>query len=98
MKKKRLEKFYSTIKRRIIIPAVTLTMVVSMLTACNSTSNQNNNTTPEITTSSEPVSDENTSETIENTNDGEHAIEVDGEEKSYTNVKAQRIHKKDKSL
>ena len=87
MKKKRLEKFYSTIKRRIIIPAVTLTMVVSMLTACNSTSNQNNNTTTEITTSSEPVSDENTSETIENTNDGEHAIEVDGEEKSYTNVK-----------
>ena len=89
MKKKRLEKFYSTIKRRIFIPAVTLTMVVSMLTACNSTSKKN-----EATTTAESVINENTSEntastgeTIENTNDGEHAIEVDGEEKSYTNVK-----------
>lgn len=87
MKKKRLEKFYSTIKRKIIIPAVTLTMVVSLLTACNSTSNQNINTANENTTSSVPVNDENKTETIENTNDGEHAIEVDGEEKSYTNVK-----------
>ena len=94
MKKKKLEKFYSTLKRKIIIPAVTLTMVVSMLTACNSTSKKNETTTTEITTSSESVSDENTSdntanasEEIENTNDGEHAIEVDGEEKSYTNVK-----------
>ena len=87
MKKKRLEKFYSTIKKRILIPAVTLTMVVSLLTACNSTSNQNINTANENTTSSVPVNDENKTETIENTNDGEHAIEVDGEEKSYTNVK-----------
>lgn len=87
MKKKRLEKLYSKIKKKIIIPAVTLTMVVSLLTACNSTSNQNINTANENTTSSVPVNDENKTETIENTNDGEHAIEVDGEEKSYTNVK-----------
>lgn len=87
MKKKRLKKLYSKIKKKIIIPAVTLTMVVSLLTACNSTSNQNINTANENTTSSVPVNDENKTETIENTNDGEHAIEVDGEEKSYTNVK-----------
>lgn len=87
MKKKRLERLYSNLKRKFIIPAITITMVTTMLTACNSTSNKNDNTT-KATASTEIKTDASSekNETIENTNDGEHAIEVDGKEASYENV------------